>query len=86
MSHPDLSAGLCIGHPNPEIWDVKGGVRNNPKVIRAIRICGICPVQQACLDYVIQIERANPGAYGHTYGVAGGLTARQRKFARKVAA
>jgi len=77
--------GLCVDYPNPDLWFAGGSARSGA-IRKAIRICGNCPCRLACLEYVTETELSIPGAYGHRYGVAGGLTARQRKLARKAAA
>lgn len=83
---PDLP-GLCVDHPEPELWFAKGDARYSAALTEAIRICGHCPCRQACLDETNEREES-PGwnNYGHRYGVAGGLTANQRTRARKAAA
>lgn len=56
---------LCM-QIDPELWFPEKGDANRA----AIRFCGQCPVQQACLRYALKTDQK--------YGIWGGLTADQR--------
>lgn len=67
---------LCA-QTDPEIFfPGKGGPTAAAKAI-----CGRCPVRVACLEWTLANE--TPGT---TYGVAGGLTAEQRRVLQRRAA
>jgi hypothetical protein len=86
MIPPDLTAGVCITHPEPWIWNTDASTagdeaiqapsrRANAEVAEAKRLCDQCPVEQPCLEWTMAVE----GSGGRRSGVAGGLTARERK-------
>lgn len=56
---PDLHRGLCVGHPDPEIWF------DPHREHRAKQICRTCPVRRPCLAYALDHEK---------YGVWGGTS------------
>ena len=56
---------LCM-QIDPELWFPEKGDANRA----AIRFCGQCPVQEACLRYALKTDQK--------YGIWGGLTADQR--------
>lgn len=77
-------AGLCTGHPDPDLWfsdtDDNAGKgrpstkKNNTMLIRtlkAIEICDGCPVIQECQELGMLPENRN-------HGVWGGLTSGER--------
>jgi hypothetical protein len=70
-------AGLCTGHPEPDLWfsdtdDEKG--RGRPRkseenkrlanTLKAIEICSRCPVKQECLDQGMLPENLEHGVWG----------------------
>lgn len=84
---PDLSAGLCVGHPVSELWDADRSIAKdkawtrpalaaNAQVEAAKLICQRCPVIEACLASALAAEQGMSGFY--RTGVRGGLDRYER--------
>lgn len=67
---PDLTDGLCRQVDAELFFPEQGGGTRDAK-----RVCGRCPVQQACLDDAL--------ATGERFGVRGGLSERERRALAK---
>lgn len=65
----------CIGYPIEVFFP-----RGNRTPEYAMQACSACPVRQQCLDEAMREEKRSYA----TYGIRGGLTARQRDQLRKV--
>lgn len=70
MSHRYPQDAACRDEPL-EMWF-------SPDVLPAILICNVCPVRRECLADADQAENGRED----TYGVRGGLTARERERRR----
>lgn len=57
---PDLSAGLCIGHPHREWW-TSGGPDEREQ---AISVCWRCPARAACAEWSLSLPIADKTIYG----------------------
>lgn len=66
----DFDGALCQ-QVDPDLWFPEVGQDGSG----AKRVCGRCPVQQACHDYAVEA--------GEQWGIWGGTTARQRRGRRK---
>ncbi|MDQ5874483.1 MAG: WhiB family transcriptional regulator [Actinomycetota bacterium] len=64
-----MQRGVCVGHPDPDLWFPERGRSAEP----AKRICARCPVREECLEWALQHE---------DFGVWGGLSAQERKRTR----
>lgn len=64
----------CIGHDR-ELWFSadKGFATDDARTARAKAVCAGCPVVAECLDY----------GWRREYGIYGGMTATERKNARR---
>lgn len=60
----DLAGGLCVGHPEPDIWF------DPDRELEARRICRRCPVRAICTLAAWEFEER--------YGVWGGTDAYER--------
>lgn len=76
MSYPnlptvDLSDGLCVSHPNPDLWhdDNKAGQHE------AKRLCDTCPALAACATLALSDAAASRDK---AYGVWAGMGPRER--------
>jgi hypothetical protein len=73
-----IDRAACRGEPLSTFYPDVGHV---PAAwVRARTICQACPVQPACLAWVLEVERAAPT---QTYGFCGGRTARARRRLRE---
>lgn len=74
MSDPrDWQDGALCAQTDPELWFPGVG----EPAIPAKRICAVCPVREACLDYALA---AGP----RIYGIWGGTTEKERRQLRTV--
>lgn len=63
----------CLDADPEAFFPEKGGSTREAK-----RICGICPVQQECLDYALERDQR--------FGIWGGMSERERRrFKRRTA-
>lgn len=67
-----MSHAACRDHPELDFHPGRG-VDTRP--LR--KVCGACPVQKECLDYVMKLEGA------HAEGFWAGLSARERRRLRR---
>jgi WhiB family redox-sensing transcriptional regulator len=66
---PDLSGGGCA-QSDPDSWfPPPGGAGTD-----ALRICHVCPIEAACLDYAL--------THDERFGIWGGMSAAQRNKLR----
>lgn len=84
---PDLSEGLCVRHPDPEMWDADASMAGddalkrtavwaNARSAEAKAICRGCPVVAACLEVAMADEGHKSGFY--RTGTRGGLDRYER--------
>lgn len=70
--------GLCVGHPDPELWFYENSLYEDVRKLQALRsveaieICNDCPVKNLCLKQ--GLERENM----HTGTIWGGLLYSER--------
>jgi hypothetical protein len=78
MSEGGAAEGLCRSAPDPDLWFPAGFQTEEDKrqAREAAAVCGVCPVQLACLRAVLRRELGVSKAY--RYGVWAGLTPSQR--------
>ncbi len=58
---PDLSAGSCRSHAQPDLWTSGDRVGRNA----AARICRTCPVLEACREWAVtSLPRSDEGVWG----------------------
>ena len=67
--YPFLEDAACRGL-DPELFYAEGAAA----IARAKALCGVCPVQEACLEWAVKREE---------FGVWGGTTARERSGMRR---
>ena len=78
---PDLSAGLCARHPEPDLWSSKHpGDR-----VRAIAVCKRCPLRALCAEWALTLPVTDRAIYGAMW-YAERLRARQGRQAAQEAA
>lgn len=73
MNFPNLSEGLCT-EVGVEIFYPEGPGEAESIYRMSRRICGNCPVKQACLEWAVRHE---------SHGMWGGTTPRERMAIRK---
>lgn len=77
--------GLCVGHPDPDLWHYENSVFEDEQKLQAlrsaeaIRICGECPVRAQCLEQGREAE--NMQYTGGSGTVWGGLLMSERRLA-----
>jgi WhiB family redox-sensing transcriptional regulator len=71
-----MAKGSCADSSDPDAWFPQAG-GHPARTRRARRICGSCPVREACLRYAMQQPPAR-----RVVGIWGGLTAEDRKTLR----
>lgn len=78
---------LCRFDTYPDLWHPDGTTSSQvlAQATEAKRICGLCPVQQTCLEAAMNREGAK--GPGSRYGIHGGLDENERyKLHRRRAA
>lgn len=74
---PDLPGAVCKGIVEPDLWGADA--REKAKRAEAVRLCGVCPVRQKCLDYALAWDRDHPKFDERLTGIWGGLTDAERR-------
>lgn len=69
---PDLRGAACIGHADLFYPDTEDNYEE------ARKICGTCPVLEACLEWAMRNERPS-----YRHGMWGSLTPRERALLHK---
>ena len=68
MSTAWMADGLCLTHPDPDLWVPDGRGRGGAAAYALAReVCGQCPVQAPCLAFALANEQktdARAGMYG----------------------
>jgi WhiB family transcriptional regulator, redox-sensing transcriptional regulator len=70
---PDLVRGLCVPHPDPDLWMSDRPADRD----QAVRVCLRCPVIESCRAWAV----SQPAAYD-LVGVLGGWTVSEREAVR----